>query len=500
MSAASSGHEDWRALSPRTLWLEALRTGPRSFQLLPVVLPIGLYVSWGYVALAFLAALLLAFGYSWLAWRSFRWRVADNAITIQSGIFERQHRTIPFDRIHDISVDQGPVSRVLEIARVGLETGAAADSRAGDANLDSVSVSDAEDLRLRLRLWRQNALVPETGDGARDDICVFRLSTRDLLLSGLFNFSLIALGLAYVAVQWLDDVLPLDLSNPETITDLAIQTGLEPLVSANAWLVAFSLMAALLLVGFATGIIRTVLTNWDFRLGLGPRSLRRVRGLVTRTDMAVPLARIQSAIVITGPVRSIWGWHELRVRSLASESTNALDHQLVPFAELSAIDAVLQPLAVTRPDAALEWQIPDLRVQAMPGALVGLLIGMAGLWLALLDRWEGPTLLIVCGLSLIYTAIVTGCHRWAVSGTTLYIQRGWWQRRLTILPFEKVQSADIAQGPILRSLACVRLALGVPGVTLAGSSSIDALPPATAVELRRRVLNVKCRNRQDPRH
>jgi putative membrane protein len=495
MSAESSGVEDWRALSPRTLWLEALRAGPRSFQLLPVVLPIGLAVGWGYLALALLAALLLAFGYSWLAWRRFRWRVADNAIIIESGIFERQHRTIPFDRIHDISVEQGPLSRALEIARVGLETGAATDFRAGDANLDSISVSDAEDLRQRLRLWREQARAPEAGDGASDDTCVFRLSARDLLLSGLFNFSLVALGLAYVAVQWLDDVLPLDLSDPVTVANLARQTGLETWVSANGWLVAFSLTAALLLVGFATGIIRTVLTNWDFRLCLGPRSFRRVRGLMTRTDIAVPLARIQSAIVITGPVRNIWGWHELRVRSLASESTNALDHQLVPFARLSAIDTVLQPLAVTRPDDAIEWQIPDLRVQAMPGAIVSLLIGITGLWLALLDRWEGPTLLIVSGLSLIYTAIVTGCHRWAVSGTTLYIQRGWWQRRLTILPFEKVQSADIAQGPVLRSLAFVRLALGVPGVTLTGSSSIDALPPATAVELRRRILEVRNRIR-----
>lgn len=495
MSGEPTDQEDWRALSPRTLWLEALRAGPQSVRLLPVLLPIGLAVDWAYVAPALLAALLLAFGYSWLAWRRFRWRVAHNAIIIESGIFEKQHRTIPFDRIHDISVEQSPVARALEIARVGFETGAAADPRTGEVKLNSVSVSDAEELRRTIRLWREHALPQETEVSAVDDKSLFRLSTRDLLLAGFFNFSLIALGLAYLAVQWLDDLLPMDLLDPDTIVSFARQSGLELWLDANRWLFAIGLAAALLLVGFATGIIRTVLRNWDFRLSLGPRALRRVRGLTPRTDIAVPLARIQSAIVVTGPIRSIWGWHALYARSLASESIGAFDHQLVPFARLEAIDKVLEPLDVSRPGNAIEWQVPDLRVQAMPGAIAGLLLGLTGLGLAMLDRWEGPTVLIVSGLSLIYTAILAGCHRWAVAGTTLYIRRGWWERRLTILPFDKVQSADVCQGPLLRSLGCVRLDLGVPGVTAAASSTIDALPPETAVELRRRILGVQPRNR-----
>lgn len=499
MNTPVPGKDGWQQLSPRTLWLEALRTGPRSAQLLPTVLILGVATSWVYVAPALLALLLLIFCYAWLEWSRFRWRIVTNAVVIESGILARQHRTIPFDRIQDVSIEQGLVARALEIAKVGFETGASSATNPGnEASLDSISLAEAEALRQTIRNWRDHAntssAANQTDTRPDSDPTLFKLSQRDLLLSGMFNFSLVALGLAYAATQWLGDLFRIDLSDPEFIMDLARQNGLDTYVDANQWTVATMVAAALVLIGFATGLIRTTLRDWNFQLSLGPRAYRRVRGLTTRSDVAIPISRIQSAIIGTGPIRRICGWHELRVRSLASESNSAFDHQLVPFAKVDVIDRVLQPLGLARPHDALNWHTPDLRAQAFPGTLAGLSIGAIGVLVASYDRWEGPAILILSGLTLLYTAMVTGCQRWAENGTTLYLQRGWWQQRLTILPFANVQSANVSHGPLLRSIECVRLEFGVPGVTVFGSNTIVAMPPALAEDLRARILATRLRN------
>ena len=48
-----------------------------------------------------------------LYWRRFEFRVGANEIRIDSGIVNRTHRSIPFDRIQDVTIAQGPVARLL---------------------------------------------------------------------------------------------------------------------------------------------------------------------------------------------------------------------------------------------------------------------------------------------------------------------------------------------------------------------------------------------------
>ena len=111
--------DDWRRLSPLTLLLAVARLGPRSMQLIPALAAIGIAGSWHYVLPALGLFLLFSLGFAWAAWVRFRWRIAGDAIVIESGVFERQHRTIPFDRIQDVSIEQGLIARVLDIAGDG---------------------------------------------------------------------------------------------------------------------------------------------------------------------------------------------------------------------------------------------------------------------------------------------------------------------------------------------------------------------------------------------
>ena len=498
MTDAAMEDEGWQRLSPLTLLLAVVRLGPGVVRMIPALAAIGIAANWAYVAPALAGFIAISLGFSWAAWLRFRWRLGDDAVVIESGIFDRQHRTIPFDRIQDVSIEQGLVARALDIAKVGFETGASAESDAGDGSLDAISIEDADMLRAAIRGWRSGmATTVGAAEGNQaapsEDPLLFTLPPGRLILAGLFNFSLAALAVAGAASQWVDDFLPFNMFDPRDWMDIARQTGVESWVNAHRWVAAVGAVAALLFVGFATGVVRTALVNWNFRLSLGPRAFRRVRGLTTRTDVAIPLARVQAAIVSTGLVRRHWGWHELRLQSLASDGGDEKDHQIIPFGQLGDIDDALAPTHLARPDAASEWHRPPFAAQALGGFIVALLIGAGGLATAALGQWYGWLMLAAAALVALSAILSARMHRWAEAAGILYIWRGWWNPRLTILPFANVQSADLADGPVLRRLGVKRLALGVPGESRMASHDIDGIPATAAAALRHRILAARAR-------
>ena len=93
---------------------------------------------------AVLLILFMAAGL-FLYWRRFEYRVGENEIRIDSGILNRTHRSIPFGRIQDVDITQGPVARLLGLARVKFETGGSAGEEEGV--LQAILLERAQELR-----------------------------------------------------------------------------------------------------------------------------------------------------------------------------------------------------------------------------------------------------------------------------------------------------------------------------------------------------------------
>lgn len=72
-------------------------------------------------------------------------------------------------------------------------------------------------------------------------------------------------------------------------------------------------------------------------------------------------------------------------------------------------------------------------------------------------------------------------HRWEISPTAVYTQRGWWARERRIAPMSRVQTVDFAQGPLARlfNLATVT----VTTASAAGPLQIEGLDRDVAVAL-----------------
>ena len=87
-------------------------------------------------------------------------RVGENEIRIDSGIFSRTHRSIPFDRVLDVDIIQGPVARLLGLARVKFETGGSA--AAGAEGDFAVGLSRTVGGRTLLAKWLPGTVTSDT--------------------------------------------------------------------------------------------------------------------------------------------------------------------------------------------------------------------------------------------------------------------------------------------------------------------------------------------------
>lgn len=482
-----------RRLHPLTLLLNLSKQVPQAILGLIALRLSGPEELRAWVGVFALLAVLTMFGTEFYRWWRFSYRLDPEELRIASGIFSRNVRSIPYERIQDVNLEQGPLARMLGLARVRLETGS---SGSGDEGaLDSVDLAEAGRLRDVIRL-RKAAQADGTtsGDNAGIEVTaeadaplLFAMDLRRLLIAGLFNFSLVFFAIVGALINNLDFLIPGDFWNPRRFLDFL---GLDDLFAALDLAARIaSVIAALfgvLVIGLVGGIIRTTLREYGFRLERTETGFRRRRGLFTLTDVVMPLHRIQAAVIETGPIRRRFGWLALKVQSLASDSDKESDHAIAPLATPQELRAILSETriawdtdhaAMRSVDPAM-WWVP--LVFALPVPIIGISVSAT-----LASPWIALTLLLLPFVPL-GSWLHWRAHRYALVGDQLYVRDGFWAQRLTLLPLRRVQSVDIRQSAVSRFIGLADLAIGVAGRPSA--VAIHAIPLEDAISLRAQLL------------
>jgi putative membrane protein len=428
-----------------------------------------------------------------LHWKRFQFRVGANEIRIDSGIVSRTHRSIPFDRVQDVDISQGPVMRLLGLASVKFETGGSAAGGAEEGVLQAIALERAQELRALVRAHRSGEAAAATQPSqaeAEEKPPVYAMDVRRLLLAGLFNFSLAVFAGLIGLTQTAGDLIgfdPLNRSFWESM--LSAQNPYARLLLENRAAAAVAGLLSLVLVGIATGIVRTALRDYGFRLDRTDVGLRRRRGLLTRTDVTLPARRAQAAIVATGPVRERFGWRELKLQSLARDEGGSGDHVLAPLADDCEVDRVLVELGWRPLQGQREWNpvspfyVWSFAVFLLPLALIAL-AQMA------LVPWIGMLVLAALALLLLARRLEWRRMGYAFDGDRLLIRRGWWRRTILVLPIGRIQSLDLAQSFVARRFGTASLQFGVAGGSGFSIHSIPALPENKARALRSKLLSL----------
>ena len=481
---------------------EAQRTDPKSFI-------VGAVASLGQVALplafgayavldgeptrllfaipAVLAILAVSTALAYLHWYRFTYRIGASDIRVESGVISRAARSVPYERIQDVSLEQKLLPRLFGLVEVRFETGAGGKD---ELKLSYLTEAEGERLREVVRSQKDGAvLAPETAEAsvpAEAPPPLFAMGPRRVATFGLFEFSLAVVAVLAGAAQQFDFLLPFDLWD--------FDAWQERLAGPGRWLAGLGFAAQLaggiiavatfVAIGFATGLVRTALREWDFRLERTEKGLRRRRGLLTRTDVVMPIHRVQALRMGTGLVRRWFGWCELKVVSLAQDSGSA-NHSVAPFAQADEIAPIVAVTGFHLPGEELDWRRAATQYRTDQVILAGLVMFPLAAGLAIAGQGL-LALLPMVGFAVI-AAMEFANWRFAANGfdtTQLFLRRNWLAPKVAIASRVKLQSVEISQGPIARRRGYATLSLGLAG----GKFAISGISLDRARELRAAVL------------
>jgi len=438
-------------------------------------------------------AILIGTGFSYVGWRRLTFTIGEADIRVESGVLSRTARSVPYERIQDVSLVAGPLQRLLGLVAVKFETGAGGGE---DIALQYLTAAEGEELRRLVRERRDeeaaadldpaNSSRPAAPADEEGEV-VFAMGPGRLVTFGLFEFSLAVFAVLGGLLQYVDNVTDIDVWNVDLWRGWLEEQGtavasLGPYAQAAG---ALAGLIGLVVIGTATGVVRTVLRDWGFTLTRSARGFRRQRGLLTRTDVVMPVHRVQGLVIGTGLVRYRFGWRSLSFVSLAQDAESE-SHVVAPFAQMEEIAPIAAQAGFRLPDAATAWQRASTRQRtdkAVRDAAPFLLAMIPAVLLA-------PPGLFLLPLGLAVLAVGANLYawefrRWALDAGQVYASDGFLSPTQVIATRLKLHSVEIAQGPLARLRGYATVHLGLAG----GNFAIAGVPLAEARRLRASVLD-----------
>ncbi len=115
---------------------------------------------WAIPAALLVAAVVFVVWYPPARFARWRWRLTDLALELSHGVVIRQHEAVPYFRIQQIDIGQGPMDRILKLATLQVTSASAS----GSATLGGIPEADAPGVRAALLQRAAQAVADHPGD------------------------------------------------------------------------------------------------------------------------------------------------------------------------------------------------------------------------------------------------------------------------------------------------------------------------------------------------
>ncbi|MEU5947745.1 PH domain-containing protein [Micromonospora sp. NPDC047465] len=364
-------------------------------------------VGFGWFALM---AVVLALGATVLAvvsWYHTGYHVVGRELRVHEGLLWRRTRAIPLERLQAVEVVRPLLAQLTGLAELRLEVVGGGKT---EAPLAYLSVADATALRRRLLALAGRAAAggpapaPAGATAATGAVPaeapappgrpLHTVANKDLLVSQLLTPQafMIPFGVAFVLAQFL---------------------------SEDSW--SFIAVASTLtaMAGVLLQPVRRVLDDWNFRLARDEGTLRIRNGLLETRAQTVPLDRVQTVGATWPLLWRVKGWLRLRLEVAGysageSDDRNRPD-RLLPVGDLPTGEAIVAEVLAGVRLTTLPLTPPPERA-----------------------RWLNPLSRGVLGAGL--------------DARVFAVRSGLLTRQVALVPYARIQSVRVVQGPAQRRL------------------------------------------------
>ena len=475
-------------LHPLTLFFGILKGLRGAIPIIPLVVFGGrwawLPVLFMITAISILSAIVRYF--------SFSYHIQGNELITQQGIIGRKQRSIPLERVQEISIEQSMFQRLFDVVEAKIETGG---GHGAEATLSVLSRSEAERLR-RAVFERVEALkAGAPGDDpeliqplkAQERIVIHRLGIKDLVIAGLTTNHLVsAMVLAGALWNFADDILPDTIYQraADSIYTLARQLAAQS--AMQAIIIAVVGVLSVMIVGLLFSILGSILLFYGFTFSRRGEDLHRAYGLFTQRSSSLPRHRIQVLKIEEKMMRRLFGLATLRAdtsgRSREREDDNKGRDVVIPIVKRAAVDQLLPVFFPDFMSDPAEWKrVSKLAIRR--GMIKGGLLCVSIVSALFAYQREFIAIWPLLFLPIIYLVNVIRYRSlgYAMGNRYFRTRHGWLGRSTQIVPINKIQSVEVSQTPFDRRLGLATMSVDTAGQAFTGGGPhVSNLPLAEA--------------------
>ncbi len=442
---------------------------------------------WPLVAVAVLVVTSLA------EYLTYRYRLKPDGLVIRSGWLHRSVREIPFARIHNVSLQQNLLHRLVGVAEVRLE---AAGGTKPEAQMRVLKMDQALALEALVRRGGTGPVVEAAGHATERAAPLLALSTGELVRLGLIsNRGLVLVAAVMGALaQTGDDIFGVLIDRWGKVAFGWVSDWVGHHVH-DSWLVMglaiTSMIAIALLLVRLLSVLLAILQYHGFTLREDDDRIRVERGLLARSRSSAKRRRIQAWSLREGVLHRWFHRRSLRVQTAVSQHGQQQQHALKELAPIATPQCCKALIEHFLPDAGwgeLDWQplhprawmriaLPSLLLLAMASGALCWRVGWLGLWL-----------LLAIPVLLWRARRMAACSAHACNGRLVAWRRGWLDKRWNFAEIGKLQALRLSQSPIDRRLGMASLLLDTAGASAFGPPlHLRYLPLAQARDLSARL-------------
>ena len=471
-----------------------------------------------WVAAGALAAVAAVIAFLLLRWWAKTYAVDRDGVYLRSGILVKQLRVARLPRIQSVDVVHPLLGRVLGLGRLTVEVAGGSDSRVVIGYLSTVRLEELRDRILDLAAGAADAAGPDADvdhAGSADSAGPARqpapLGFEDAVgasplrsAGGREEHPLYTVGPAILIGSILRSVTTL----------WAVLIVIVILAAVIAAIVArgVSAMGAGFLLSAVAGpaaIVGAVWgrfnRSWGFRAAATPTGIRMRFGLTSEISSTLPPGRVHGVSIDQGPLWRRRDWWRVRVavagRSGKSSSDASSGSGDGRAGSTGSTGSVLLP--VGERDTALRalWLVvPDLGVPDSGDFLAAALSGTGDDGAGRPDAPVGAPergLIRISPRGRIFSPLAWRREAIALTGTCVVLRTGRWWRRTGVVPYERIQSLRVRQGPFARRRGLASIHLDM--VDHSVPTSLSNLGVADAAAIQRVVSERALRRRRAER-
>lgn len=267
-----------------------------------------------------------------LDWFTSKYEIKENTIHIQSGVFSKSYRTVPFSKVQNIQRRTTIIHKLFRVTSMTLETATAGDE--SSVTIDILLRKEADQLEQQINRVRAGELLVNeeleenrldqqeepkfVAPVAEEKTVHFTPTTKDLMKASFISLSFFIL-------------IPIFFKLDEIFQIETFAKDFFEVISKSWWIISF-VSVVLILLSIGIGMVRTFMKYGKYEISSDSQSIYIKKGVLDESAFSIQKEKVQAVVITQSLMKRLLGLAEVQLISAGRTDFEEMEtNSLYPF-------------------------------------------------------------------------------------------------------------------------------------------------------------------------